>query len=233
MADIKIYWHLTELSNWQQVCDQQWDLIKSSGLYDASSDVYLCGNGRKWPFNDWMTKHTEDKLAFAHVNPNSSFYEYPSLNFMHSQAYEAEENYNILYIHLKGVTRPDDPNIRDWRDFLNWSVIERWSDCVKALEDHDVAGPNWETAPWPHFSGNFWWARSDYIKRLPVLQHPVDAMNSGKTMFQTHYAGGAPYWRFDYEAWVGSGDPRYLEVAKSFPVGAQHYNQPYPAENYR
>jgi hypothetical protein len=46
-------------------------------------------------------------------------------------------------------------------------VLQRAPDCLKALDHHDLAGVEWGTEPEPHFSGNFWWATSDYLKTLP------------------------------------------------------------------
>jgi hypothetical protein len=233
MTNIKIYIHVSELSGWQQVLDQQYLLIQSSGLLDAADTVFLCGNGQSNTFIPWMKKQTSEKLMYAHCNPHSAFYEYPTLNFLHSQARDPGDAYQILYIHLKGLSRPADQCMTDWRNFLQWAVIERWQECVQLLADHDCVGANWETEPWPHFSGNFWWARSDYVATLPALIHPEDCMNQNRTLFKTHYDGGPPYWRFDMEAWIGSGNPRYKQIAKSFAIGAQHYNTPYPAHLYR
>jgi hypothetical protein len=233
MDKIKVFWHVTELADWRNVMDQQWQLIKQSGLYDAADEIFICGNGQSHTFLPWMTSKPENKLSFVQVSADSAFYEYPTLSFLHQQCSQMTEQTHVLYIHLKGVTRPGDGNIADWRDFLNWAVIERWADCVAALADHDAAGPNWEMEPWPHFSGNFWWANSDYINRLDPLAHPVDCMNQNATQFKAHIAGGPPYWRFDHEAWIGSKSPNISEIAKSFSTGAQHYNTRYPAENYR
>jgi hypothetical protein len=233
MNKIKVFWHTTELADWNNVMDNQWKLIKESGLYEAADEIFICGNGQRHTFMDWMTSKPENKLSLAHLSPDSAFYEYPTLSFLHQQCMESAEPMHVLYIHLKGVTRPGDANIADWRDFLNHSVIERWRDCVAALADHDVAGPNWETDPWPHFSGNFWWANSDYVKQLVALAHPVDCMTQNATQFKAHIPGGPPYWRFDHEAWIGSKMPNASEIAKSFATGAEHYNNRYPAENYR
>ena len=35
------------------------------------------------------------------------------------------------------------------------------------LRDHDLAGTNWRGN---HYSGNFWWARSEHIRRLPDIR---------------------------------------------------------------
>lgn len=93
----------------------------------------------------------------------------------HSQT----EDMKILYLHSKGVTA----TLRHleltewgattfktyyyWRQFLNWGVIENWRKCYEALRLNDIAGANYYDDPSKHFSGNYWWANSNYIKRLP------------------------------------------------------------------
>lgn len=86
-------------------------------------------------------------------------------------------DFNALYIHGKGVTaftrhlkNQDVGTFRNyfyWRKYLEWAVLEHWRDCVQALEaGADIAGCNFNRDPWPHFSGNIWWASSRYIHTL-------------------------------------------------------------------
>lgn len=104
-------------------------------------------------------------------------------NYTFRRIYEdcqnAEEEFYVMYIHTKGITScmrlmskncilaQSFKNYYYWRQFLNWGVIKRWRSCVDALDYHDVAGVNFFSSPSPHFSGNFWWAKSSYIKTLP------------------------------------------------------------------
>lgn len=104
-------------------------------------------------------------------------------NYTFRRIYEdcqnAEEEFYVMYIHTKGITScmrlmskncilaQSFKNYYYWRQFLNWGVIKRWRSCVDALDDNDVAGVNFFSSPSPHFSGNFWWAKSSYIKTLP------------------------------------------------------------------
>ena len=88
-----------------------------------------------------------------------------------------DEDFQILYLHSKGITSVDNhlingnaqtfKNYYYWRHFLNWGVIEKWKDCVAALDIYDLAGVNYFDEPAPHFSGNFWWANSSYVRHLP------------------------------------------------------------------
>lgn len=91
-----------------------------------------------------------------------------------------KENFLICYIHSKGITSTENflkRNVLDaqkfknyyyWRQLLNWGVLKNWEKCVKELvKGKDVAGINYFKYPAKHFSGNFWWAKSSYIRTLP------------------------------------------------------------------
>lgn len=88
------------------------------------------------------------------------------------------EDTNLLYVHTKGITSLikhfNRGNVHDymkyyyWRQYLNWGVLTKWIRCYnQTLYLNDVAGINYRDNPSPHFSGNFWWSKSSYIKTLP------------------------------------------------------------------
>ena len=144
----------------------------------------------------------------------------------------ATEPFYICYIHLKGLLRWGDENVGDWRNFMNYYAIEQWKENVAKLEEgYDTVGTNYNTEPWPHFAGNFWWANSAYVASLDHLHHPEDRMNRAYTQFAPHPTQS--HWRFDHEAWVNSKNPKYFELARSLEPGERHYRERYSAENYR
>jgi len=106
------------------------------------------------------------------VTENSTF------RRMYNDATYSVSDELICYIHTKGITRTVKYNSLDiesikryyyWRQYLNWGVLSNWRACTHKLqyENFDVAGINYTDSPSPHFSGNFWWARTDYLKKLP------------------------------------------------------------------
>jgi hypothetical protein len=131
----------------------------------------------------------------------------------------------ILYFHMKGITKQNAAT-EDWRRYMEYFVIERWKDCIAKLDEgYDCCGVMWNShtpiGEWPHFSGNFWWANTDYINTLnhEYLELP---------------------WRYYREFWIGSGpnvkvhefhnsrmNDRYsLEAHKG------HYDVEYPRNRY-
>lgn len=141
---------------------------------------------------------------------------------------DSQENEMIvLYLHSKGITATKKSLENNdastftkyyyWRHFLNWGVIEKGERCYAAIRhgDYDIAGVNYRETPSKHFSGNFWWAKSNYIKRLPDP--------STTEWWQQLKAKSTDAWlrtagdRFRDEQW-----PCSLEDAKIFNVYSPH-----------
>jgi len=60
--------------------------------------------------------------------------------------------------------------VNDWREYMEYFIIDKFDSCLFLLsKDYDACGVNLVDDPSWHFSGNFWWAKSDYIKKLPAI----------------------------------------------------------------
>jgi hypothetical protein len=87
-----------------------------------------------------------------------------------------QEDFQLLYFHSKGITAVHRALLRGnlqlykqyyyGRQFSNWGVLTNWRTCVEALKTYDVAGVNYQKE-YPCYGGNFFWANSSYIRRLP------------------------------------------------------------------
>jgi hypothetical protein len=97
---------------------------------------------------------------------------------------KTQDNY-VLYFHAKGITATLNnliipgritkyKNRYNWRQFLNWGVMTKWEECVASLEDGcDTASVDFKDVPLPHYSGNFWWSKSEHIRNLPDPQETI------------------------------------------------------------
>jgi hypothetical protein len=97
-------------------------------------------------------------------------------------------------------------------DYLCHFTIDRHAECREHLRTRDAVGVNLQgDAPGDalHYSGNFWWSTSRYLRTLDACVH-------------SHH--NAPeFWLT--ETRTGS----YLSLWTS---GVNHYDQPYPRERY-
>jgi hypothetical protein len=117
-------------------------------------------------------------------------WEQVTLRMLHKFA--KQDDGKIFYAHTKGASSRDKV-AHPWRVSMIHDTVTRWRECVEALDNLDTAGPFWlksereEHVDHKHFfAGNFWWARSDYVARLPALKNEH---------------------RFQAEGWIGLGVP--------------------------
>lgn len=116
----------------------------------------------------------------------------------------------ILYTHTKGAYTVHPMN-EAWRMTMASRLIGPWPSRVSELDDVDAVGLHWLTpgdtnrdgskvAEARYFGGNFWWARADYLLRLPELPK-LTAEN-----------------RWEAEAWIGLGNPRIKDLSPGWPT---------------
>lgn len=98
----------------------------------------------------------------------------------------------VFYAHTKGAWSKSEL-ARQWRTSMTHDTVTRWRECVAALETHDAAGPYWLKSKEPEhadheyfFAGNYWWARTQYVRTLPPVKN---------------------YNRYQAEGWIGLKQP--------------------------
>ena len=151
-------------------------------------------------------------VEVTQYSENIGCYEIPTINKIRD--FSNGVNANILYLHTKGTGHPKDSKvINDWIDMMLYYLVEMYPVALHELENVDTVGCNYHTydscrAP-PHFSGNFWWAKSNYLAGLP---------DCGKN-------------KFDAEFWLHIGNPKFKCLHDT--GGMNHYFNEYPSVNYR
>ena len=191
------YYHtyLTDNSAvWSSIIMEQFKVMEDSGLLDELDEinitaitqddermkkfVLLCESFGFRKLNIIFMKNTLssdiDMLAGRETN-GPAVTEIPTFKWMWDDCQASDDH--VLYFHSKAMTAHDkffDSGDIDkykqnvyWRHYLNWGVLERWRECIKALDRNDMAGVNYREDPIAHYSGSFWWANSSHIRRLP------------------------------------------------------------------
>jgi hypothetical protein len=193
--------HVTAVSRTQEDGNNFSDFIK---LYYPNANVEIVIN----PFENDQTMLTDfDGLVENNIT------ETHTLKKLQKRASEVDAN--ILYFHTKAITafqrhvigKQGEMNrfrtYCNWRHFLNWGVLEKWRLCVNLLKDYDCAGANYGSNPVPHYSGTFWWSKSEHINQLPSLdeldwyQNMKDESSNGWFKYQASK-------RFADEMWIGA-----------------------------
>jgi hypothetical protein len=216
---------------------EQMSRLSESGLLDIAKVVHMCSNGHPdnfLPAQEALAEYRQ--IMWYHTSNRTDLWEYPTLDLLRRNCVAADESddFNVLYFHLKGLSRLGDQRVTDWRNFMEYHMIDRWQDCVAKLnEGFDLVGTNMIEQPWLHSSGNFWWSHSGYIKKLQPLTSPEKLpWNTPSPYTGAVYDGGN--FRYDHEAWVGTGNPNWFEIASS--PGKQtpgwHFENLYPESEY-
>lgn len=204
-GDRKIYgfWHIYMVNNFVQVIEEQLNMMKDSGLYDAAEQIMIGLVGDKSQVDhvkNVIQKYHKLKIVTHKTNANE--YEFPTLRIVKDKSRQ-KEDYHCFYIHTKGVSYNNHPGGKHWRDYMNYFTLTRWRRNIEKLsQGFDTSGVKWIPSSdefMRHYSGNFWWATSEYIASLPE----INTLNLKD--------------RFMAEMWIGCGNPN-AAVLSQLPI---------------
>lgn len=139
---------------------QTYTKIQHSGLLDKTNNVHVIMVGEDCRLFGIQIKEL-DKVTIYYC-PNV-FGEMNTIKFIWDFCQTAP-NSQILYTHSKGASKHGNANIKAWVDYMEYFLIENYDECLEQLTKFDTVGVDYLPAPMPHYSGNFWWANSNYIK---------------------------------------------------------------------
>jgi hypothetical protein len=203
------FWHVAAINDWRRVVMSQYERLRASKLLDRCERVFVTLLGEEpaaMPIAD-------SKIELAYWSRSLHEFEVPTLARL--QSWCRQNTGGVFYIHTKGVSRSHDcPTVVDWRALLERFVIDEHELCYQSLQKWDAVGANWHLRPFPHFSGNFWWARADYIRRLPDIASHPDRSD-----------------RLFCERWIGLDST--IQAASLHESHVNHYETPYPISCHR
>jgi hypothetical protein len=163
MKPIYVFYHMYCINNCLELFTSTFDKIQKNLLdYVAVVYVNLIGPRASELANTITQLSPKIKIFKNCSNPTG---EMDTINLIHTFCQESLPA-NVLYLHSKGVSKPNSKNIRSWVEYMEYFNIEKWSECVDTLNMYDTCGVNLQKLPVLHYSGNFWWATSNYIKTL-------------------------------------------------------------------
>lgn len=196
--------------------EQEFEILL--GLLNYHSNFFRC----KITCSLYNKKNTdEDFRNFNNQKDEKFITETVTLQKIWEDCHNSSEPIKVLYFHAKGVTslkRHLDKNDKDfgynvlvnyyyWRKFLDWALIENSQACIDILDngDYDIVGVNYTNWPSPHFSGNYWLAKSEYIKKL---SQPMNSDWWPNYRIENNFPGFFSD-RIKDEMWALSGKPKH------------------------
>lgn len=232
--NIKVFISVSLMGNFKEVLVGFFNDLQSSGLFSACTEINLCilGDPDKFRLEDFGNPSPlSQKVRLVYTDADLNKCEFPALWYVWSQA--QTENFYCLYVHTKGVSRTQERWLKNWLGYLQYLNIWQWRLMVPELESADGVGVNlmgkyenidldydsWSEKGAPlHFSGNFWWSKSQYVRLLP---NPYDLAKDSDFL----------KWRHACEMWLSFGRGKLKSLDQS---GVRHYaHEPYPAFMYR
>ena len=223
---LKVFYHIVDLPGWRAIVDEQLKDLLTSGLLAAAELRLYCYYSQD-SFKSMQNQYKDfDNLIWIFPLADPRDVEFPTLQALHAAAHD--EDFYALYLHLKGITRlgtaAELPN-RHWRWMMNYWTITRWQDCVAKLDEgHDAVGCQIHPTIRPqHFSGNFHWTSSAFIRKCNNLALP------SSTGYQAQIPHGGTY-RYDPEFWLGWNGANMCSLYNNF---VNHYEDEFPPHLYR
>lgn len=166
--------HFANIGNGYNIFLDQIDKIRTSGLYNKLDFIFIIMVGPH------IKLCNDPKFRVIYYSPNEQEWEFPTIKLIKSFSDNINKKVNILYIHTKGVLNK--PNAKEWRDYLEYFLISNHNQCLYYLNNNrDCVGVNVNIHPQQgdngarcHFSANFWWTNTNYIKKLLPLCSTIE-----------------------------------------------------------
>jgi len=175
--DIFVFMHVCNLNDGVKIFKKQLERVMNSKIYNDIKKIYVCWVGK---YNNEVK--TNSKIEVKVLSDDITNYEFLTINKIKEVINHYDKEYKVLYIHNKGTNKSGNSNVIDsWKELMEYFLIDEGLYCVKGLEYFDTIGcniinqsDNEDSKINPqhayHYSGNFWWSKSSYIKSLPFLQ---------------------------------------------------------------
>lgn len=218
----RIFYHAFLWGDWKILVQSQMLRLHTSGILDKMSMMTIGVSTFEDRDYDWFRDlWKEFPNVFVNKIPQDMMprEERATLMLLKEWCDGSKEDVPILYFHTKGLTRTG-YNIELWRLYMEYYNIDKWRHAVSALNNGwDTYGVNLRDdteklfgKKYLHYSGNFWWARSHYIKTL----------DKGLLV-------GSNRW--DGEFWMGSKGKKE-KMFNASESGIDHYDNEYKVSNF-
>ena len=210
------FYFVALINDWEELVDKQLLKIFQSELFSVTDRLYIHIFDPNNNLNNFIKKITlNDKIIITNTSKNE--YEFGILRLIKNIS--ETKNFYCYYFHTKGVSiseqtknyyRVNDltnlkSNVESWREYMEYFLIDLYKKNIDFLsKDNDSVGVQLVQTPkstHQHYSGNFWWTKSSYIKKLPNIN----------SLRLNH--------RWDAEFWIGYGNGNMKNLYSTSQAG--------------
>lgn len=179
---IYVFYHICPKGDlWESIVDEQVSQLRSSGLYDKSERIYYgcsCPDCDALLMDKFQMLPKFQPLKKAIV-PKCQTHENLTVNAMLEFSRDPTTDAYVLYMHSKGITQRSAMQ-QEWRRLMMHWMVGHHERCVDILRRGFYTVGTLVQITLMHYSGNFFWATSDYLRTLsPIikLQNRLNAEN--------------------------------------------------------
>lgn len=148
---------------YKEIVAEQLETVQRSGLLAKTTKI-ICFICLYDPEIDAVLAPYVDKLKI--ITTTENLYERFALSNFRDHV--PPRHYYVYYFHSKGVSHEPGSVYHERRRNLDYFILEKHEACLFWLDHgYDAVGASLSLYPTLHFSGNFWWAASRHMERLP------------------------------------------------------------------
>jgi GR25 family glycosyltransferase involved in LPS biosynthesis len=200
------------------ILDNLINRLTSSNLINELDNIFIINTGVPIEIQHF----SNEKIKIIHFSDDILLAENVTINIIHSFS-EQNPDCDILYLHTKGITHflneENYKKVKDWIDLMLHFLVNNHLFCFELLNNYNCLGCNYnDQENKHHFSGNFWWSNTNYLKTLKKVSENYSEMN-----FYLH--------RHESEQWLLSN----MQEAKHYCLfysNINHYELLFPQEKY-
>ena len=197
---MKIYgfYHIAAINDYETLVLKQLDRLLKSGLLSVTKILYIISIGNKDSYEKILGIINRLKITNIKILSVTDLTNYEFITLKTIKKLSEKEDFNCYYLHTKGVSISEnnysfysggkyDYNhvkecVETWREYMEYFIIDNYYKCIEGLKEFDAVGCFKTNNPQNHFTGNFWWSKSDYIKKLTS----IDSLNT-KDRYQAEF----------------------------------------------
>jgi hypothetical protein len=147
------------IGNYLSIINNQIQKLIESGLYNECDKIICFVSMANNECLEILQKYNKIQVISTNENLNENF----AIN--NYKKYIDFNNYNLFYIHSKSVVGKNQ-YFNDSVELCNYFTINKWRLNIELLNYYDCVGTNLKNYPKKHYSGNFWWAKSEHLNKL-------------------------------------------------------------------
>ena len=185
------------IGNYLEIIKEQIDLLIESKLYLYSTEIicFICNETDECL--NLLNKFNKIKI----ISTNENLYEKFAINNFKKYV---NGDYYLYYFHTKSISRNEKCYL-DWTKLCNYFTIKKWQISLELLNYYDCVGTNLKNFPKKHFSGNFWWSKSEHLNKLNDINNGyLSSEMYILSYMKTNYVS-------IYQSYVNHGDTEYSE----------------------